>query len=112
MAEVQPPELARLLAYAERSRVGDWSLRSALCRYAQGQPRQVSDVLDLVRRIDFAVHPEAKRLDKEGPALWAALEAGGSDEQLVGILGAMAQLDELGDVLADWADDRVGKQPE
>ena len=115
-AEVEPPELARLIDFAERSRVGDWSLRSALCRYAQPQPQRVSTVLDLVRRIDFALHPHAKRLDKEGPALWAALESGdapdGPDGLVLGLLGAMAELDRLGDTLADWALDRAGKHPE
>jgi hypothetical protein len=115
-AEVEPPELARVLDYAERPRVGDWSLRSALCRYASPHPGRVSAVLDLVRRIDFALHPEAKRLAKEGPALWAAVEAGdaaGSDDDLVvGLLRAMVDLDRLGDALAEWADDRHAHHPE
>ncbi len=112
-AEVAPPGLARLIDFAERSRVGDWSLRSALCRYAQPQPVRVREVLDLVRRIEFALHPHTKRLDKEGPALWAALQAGdGADDLVVGLLRAMVELDRLGDTLADWAEDRAGKQPE
>ena len=115
-AEVEPPELARLVAFAERSRVGDWSLRSALCRYAQPQPHRVSEVLDLVRRIEFALHPMARRLGSDGPALWAAVDAGtaagDNDELLVGLLGAIVELDRLGDTLADWAEDRAGKHPE
>ena len=115
-AEVEPPELARLLDFAERSRAGDWSLRSALCRYAQPQPVRVSTVLDLVRRIDFALHPHAKLVDKEGPGLWDALESGavpdGPAGFVVGLLGAMVELDRLGDTLADWALDRAGKHPE
>jgi hypothetical protein len=111
-AEVEPPELARVVAFAERSRTGDWSLRSALCRYASPHPEQVSALLDLVRRIEAAVHPESKRLDREGPALWAAVEGDGDDDQLVGLLRAMVELDRLGDTLAAWADDRAGHHPE
>lgn len=112
-AEIEPPELAALVAYAERSRVGDWSLRSALCRYAQPQPVRVSEVLELVRRIEFSLHKQSSRLVKEGPAVWAALEAGSLDgDLLLGLLDAMRELDRLGDVLADWALDRAGKQPE
>jgi hypothetical protein len=115
-AEVEPPELARLVAFAERSRVGDWSLRSALCRYAQPQPRRVSEVLDVVRRIEFALHPMARQLVTDGPDLWSRLEAGPSDDDpdalLLGLLGAMVELDRLGDTLADWAEDRAGKHPE
>jgi hypothetical protein len=112
-AEIEPPELAALVAYAERSRVGDWSLRSALCRYAQPQPVRVSEVLELVRRIEFSLHKQSSRLVKEGPAVWAAFEAGSLDgDLLLGLLDAMRELDRLGDVLADWALDRAGKQPE
>ena len=114
-APIEPPELARLVDLAERSRVGDWSLRSALCRYASPQPGQVRDVLELVRRIDAVLHPQMKALDQEGPALWAALEAGdlsGPQAPLLGLLDAMAELDRLGDVLAEWADDRRGHEPQ
>jgi hypothetical protein len=114
-AEIAPAELAQLVDFAERSRLGDWSLRSALCRYAQPQPKRVSEVLEVVRRIDAALQLEAKRLVKEGPALWAALEDGGASEadaQLVGVLGAARELDRLGDTMADWAEARHGKHPE
>jgi hypothetical protein len=71
-------------------------------------------VLELVRRIDFAVHPVQGRIDKEGPVVWAELEAadGTSDDLLLGLLQAMVDLDRLGDTLADWALDRAGKHPE
>jgi hypothetical protein len=111
-AEIEPPELAALVAYEERPRVGDWSLRSALCRYAQPEPVRVSEVLELVRRIEFAAHKPLSRLAKEGPALWDELQAGPTDgDLLLGLLAAMAELDRLGDVLADWAHDRDGKEP-
>lgn len=108
----EPPELARLVDFAERLRVGDWSLRSALCRYAQPQPQRVSDVLDCVRRIEAALHAEAGRLAKEGPAVWEQLESGSSTDGLVGVLGAAAELDALGDALAHWAEDRAHSRPE
>ena len=113
--QVEPPELARVVAFAERPRTGDWSLRSALCRYAQPHPGRVSTVLDLVRRIEFALHPQAARLDREGPALWASLEAGEAartDDMVLGLLGTMAELDRLGDTLAEWAVDRSAHHPE
>lgn len=108
----EPPELARLVEFAERSRLGDWSLRSALCRYAQPQPQRVSEVLECVRRIEAALHAEAGRLAKDGPAVWQQLEAGSSDDGLVELLAATAELDALGDALADWAVERAGKHPE
>jgi hypothetical protein len=110
-AEPSPPELARVVGFAERPRRGDWSLRAALCRYAQAHPARVRDVLEQVRRVEAALHPHARRFDKDGPALWAAVDGGAApsgDEQLVGVLRAAAALDRLGDGLAAWAEDRHG----
>ncbi|MEY2571489.1 MAG: hypothetical protein QOE63_1839, partial [Acidimicrobiaceae bacterium] len=75
-AEVKPAALALLIDFAERPRTDDWSLRSALVRYAQPQPALVSDVLDDVRRLDWAIQPHAKLLEREGPQVWQALETG------------------------------------
>ena len=116
-AEVEPPELARLIDFAERPRTHDWSLRAALCRYAQPQPERVSTVLDLVRRIEFALHPHSKRIEREGPALWQALdadasEASGPTDVVIGLLRAVVLLDRLGDVLAEWAVDRAVERPD
>ncbi len=112
-AEIEPPALGQLVAFSERPRAGDWSLRSALTRYAQPQPQRVSVVLDSVRRIEVALQPHSGRLAKEGAALWAAVDGGGADgDVLVGLLGAAAQLDALGDILAGWAVDRTGPSPE
>jgi hypothetical protein len=114
-AEPSPPELARVVGFAERPRQGDWSLRAALCRYAQAHPARVRDVLEQVRRVEAALHPHARRFDKDGPALWAAVDGGAApsgDEQLVGVLRAAAALDRLGDGLAAWAEDRHGQRPE
>lgn len=113
--EVQPPALAQLLEFAERSRVGDWSLRSALTRYAQPQPQRVSDVLDLVRRLEFAMGAHRRTIERDGPAVWEAVEAardGRSGDQLVGMLLAMQELDRLGDVLAAWAEDPFTDRPD
>jgi hypothetical protein len=88
------PEITHLLDVAERSRVGDWSLRSALVRYAQAEPVRVGRVLDVVRRLEAGMKPHLKALEKvPEPA----------DEQVAGLLGVASQLDELGDRFAAWA---------
>lgn len=106
--DLQPPELADLVHYGERPRQGDWSLRSALVRYAQPHPRRVAAVLELVRRMEFGLHPHLKLLAKEGPAVWA----GDADPYVVGLLDTMKRFDRLGDVLAAWAVDRTGPPPD
>jgi hypothetical protein len=115
-ADIEPPELARVVAFAERPRAGDWSLRSALCRYAQPEPHRVGQVLELVRRVEAALHPLLAEVGRDGRELWAALAAGGEgdtgDGGLLGLLAAAARLDHLGDTLAAWAVDRHGKHPE
>lgn len=109
---IEPPELAALVDFAERSREGDWSLRSALVRYAQPEPERVSQVLELVRRIDFALHPHAKLLAKEGPALWSAVAAGTEDDVVVGLLQAAKVLDDMAEHVVAWAVDRHGPRPD
>ena len=58
-----PKELARrpgwspLIDYAESSRSGDWSLRSAMVRLGQPRPGRVTVVADLMRRCDLHLHP-------------------------------------------------------
>ena len=116
-AEPQPPELARLVDYAERPRREGWSLRAALVRYAQPEPQRVSAILDLVRRIEWALRPHQKLLEREGPVLWDALEHGGGPTSgpaalTVELLRVMRALDELGDVLADWAVEASADRPD
>lgn len=129
--EVQPAELARLLDLAERPRHDGWSLRAALTRYAQPQPQRASDVIELVRRIEFAVRPHMELLQRDGPALWAAATTDDADDTtdaadaadtaarvddaqpfVVELLRAMVQLDGLGDALATWAHDRKPERPD
>jgi hypothetical protein len=113
--EVQPPELAQLIDYAERSRAGDWSLRSALTMYAQPQPQRVSDLLDLVRRIESAIAPHRATVEQEGDALWQATQTADSSpprDRVIGLLRAMTELDRLGDVLAAWAADPASERPD
>jgi hypothetical protein len=113
--EVEPPELARLVDLAERPRDEDWSLRAALVRYAQPQPVRASAVVEVVRRIEGVLRSKAKVLERQGPAVWAALAAAGDgdvDAQLVGVLRAAAELDRLGDLLAGWAVDRRPPRPD
>ena len=106
--------LARVVDFAERSRVGDWSLRSALVRYAEGQPERVSAVLEQVRRLDAALHPFHKVLEKRGTDLWRGLDGGDAPEDalLLELLRVAVDLDGLGDVLAVWADDRSRPRPD
>jgi hypothetical protein len=111
-AEIEPPELARLVDYSERSRTDDWSLRSALVLYALPQPQRVNDILVHVRRVDRELGKQSKRLAREGAELWRALESGEGGDDLVALLGAARELDELGDVLVAWAVDRTGESPD
>lgn len=57
------PDGPRLVDVAESSRVGDWSLRSALVRFAQPEPTRAGAVLELVRRTDGALKPHRRRLE-------------------------------------------------
>ena len=110
---VQPPELAQLLEFAERPRAGDWGLRAALTRYAQPEPRRVGDLLECVRRIEFAVHPQLKAIERDGTALWDAVQDGGGDAApIVGLLRAAAELDRLAEVVVAWACDPAQTRPD
>lgn len=116
-ADIEPAELARLLDFAERPRTQDWSLRAALVRYAQPRPQSVSDLLDLVRRLEAALAQHAAVIQRDGDRLWDALEGGTStgDEQhaqVVSLLRVATEFDQLGDVLADWAVDITGERPD
>jgi len=115
--EPEPADLARLIDFAERPRVDDWSLRSALVRYAQPRAEQVSSVLELVRRIDAALSPDSKLIERNGPALWGALQAGETppsepEATIVGILRSCEELDQLADQLAAWAADPSRDRPD
>ena len=114
-AEIRAGRARAVVDFAERSRVGDWSLRSALVRYAEGQPERVSRVLEQVRRLDAALHPYGKVLERRGPRLWAGgrrRPADADDALLVELLRVAVELDRLGDVMAAWADDRTGPRPD
>jgi hypothetical protein len=116
-AEIEPAELARLVDFAERPRVQDWSLRAALVRYASPEPRRVDSLLDLVRRVDWALGKQSSVLQREGPEVWTAFATEGEpDDALlapaVRILRVASDLDRLGDVLAEWATDIRGPDPD
>lgn len=53
-----------LLDYAERTRAGDWSLRSALVRFAQPEPVRAAEVLSQVRRLDAVLRPFTRSLER------------------------------------------------
>lgn len=114
--DIEPPELAELVDFAERARVDDWSLRSAGVRYAQPEPERVSRILESVRRTDGALHSHSRLLQREGQKVWDAYVAGGSDavagmREVVGLLEVAAELDRLGDLLAYWADQWPAERP-
>ncbi|HET9730530.1 MAG TPA: hypothetical protein VFR41_13950 [Acidimicrobiia bacterium] len=103
--EIKPAALARLVDFAERPRVEDWSLRAALVRYAQPEAQRASNVLEVLRRVDHALATHASAVGATGPQLWDALSDGSGDADafLVGVLRAAQQLDHLGETLATWA---------
>lgn len=113
---IRPEELARVVEAAERARAGGWSLRAALTRYAQPQPTRASQVIELVRRIEAALRPHRKLLEKEGDRIWAEMtsdDGSATDaDPPVPLLRALAELDRLADVLATWAVDRQGERPD
>ena len=116
-AEIEPPALARLVDFAERPRTHDWSLRAALVRYAQPEPTRVNDLITLVRRVDAALGQRAAVLQRDGEAVWNAVDGGGATADadhapLVAILRVAQELDQLGDVLAEWAVDISGPRPD
>lgn len=104
-ADVEPPELAQLIDFAERPRVDDWSLRAALVRYAQPHPQRVEDLLQVVRRLDAALGALRPQLERDGVRHWAALDGEGDDDTAVALLRAAREVDGLGDELAAWAVD-------
>jgi hypothetical protein len=114
-AELEPPALARLVDFAERPRTQDWSLRAALVRYASPQPQRVDDLLQLVRRTDFALGRSSSVLQRDGVHLWDAIEhdTTPNDEEharVVELLRVARDLDALGDELAEWAVD-ISRDP-
>ena len=114
--DVEPVELARLLDFAERPRVEDWSLRAALVRYAQPEPERAAQILELVRRIDAALRQHRKLFERDGPVVWTQLTGSGSSNggspEVIGILETAVELDRLADRLAAWAVDRAGERPD
>lgn len=117
--EILPVELAALVDVAECPRAENWSLRAALTRYAQPQPMRVSRLLDPVRRLEAALAQHTDLLRRHGPALWAALEAGddavdGLDDSalVLALLRTAAEIDRVGDLLAEWAVSRSTPRPD
>jgi hypothetical protein len=112
-AEVEPPELARLIDFAERPRTHDWSLRAALVRYAQPEPERANKILESVRRIEWALRSHRKTIERKGHEVWNGLQGQTGDHaDVVALLRAASELDRLGDVLAEWAIDVAGERPD
>jgi hypothetical protein len=95
--------------FTERPRPPDgWSLRAALTRYAQGQPKRVASLLEVVRRIQFGLgrvdadlQPCIESIDAVADALaaWAAdpWRAHRPDAEVDDVIASVTrQLDALG----------------
>lgn len=108
---IEPEGLARLADISEWPRRDGWTLRAALTRYAQPQPARAGAVLELVRRIDTALHSQRRVLEREGPSIWAAVESG-DPGPLPDLLRAAMPLDRFADRLGEWAPDRAGERPD
>lgn len=78
--------------YAEVPRDGDWTLRSALVRFAQPEPVRAGAVLELVRRTDGAL----KRANDAGTEALAAV---------------VTELELIADALVAWAITHDGPPP-
>lgn len=59
-----PDPEGSLVNYAESPREGDWTMRSALVRLAQPEAMRASAVVELIRRLDSALHPLARALER------------------------------------------------
>ena len=113
--EIEPPQLARLVDFAERPRVQDWSLRAALVRYAQPEPERAHRIVELVRRIEWALRPHRRAIERAGHEIWSELQ-GGADQsgeyaEVIALLHPTSALDRLSDILAGWAVDVAGERP-
>ena len=114
-ADIEPRELAHLIDFAERPRVRDWSLRAALVRYAQPEPVRANRILELVRRMEWALRSHRRAVERAGQEIWSALQ-GDVDEadrhrDVVALLHVTSEFDRLGDVLTGWAVDLAGERP-
>lgn len=77
-------------------------MRAALVRYAQPEPLRASAVLELIRRIDAALHPYARDIER-----------GGEPDEVAGsLLAPAAVLDDLAEALIAWAKDPSQPRPD
>ena len=59
-----PEPLHSLVNYAESARAGDWTMRAALVRLAQPDAMRASATVELIRRLDAALHPFTRALEQ------------------------------------------------
>ncbi len=94
---VEVDETLTLLQVAESPRIDDWTLRSALVRFAQPQPELSGAILESVRRTQAALDPVARELLRHGAVTDRGLAVAGDG-------GLAAPSDPLPDVrVADLA---------
>lgn len=96
-----------LVHYAEVARSGDWTLRSALVRLAQPEPTRAAAVLELTRWCDGALHQLSIHLENQD----GAIEPDAVPEEVLPILVAVLELDQLAGVLATWAQQGPSNPP-
>ena len=85
-AALDPVRLAELVDLAERPRVDGWSLRAALCRYAQPQPERAGALLSLIRRIEATFAQNLAELRSDGPDLLRQAEDLRSPEDIADVI--------------------------
>ena len=118
-------ETNSIINYAEAPRQGDWTLRSSLVRLAQPHPLRSEAVLQLVRRLDAALKPFVRELQKHPAETTRSIPGGASNIVGVGVvdlvetpdavelsdaerdslhlIGIALELDELANTLTAWA---------
>lgn len=119
-AALEPARLADLVDLAERPRVEGWSLRAALCRYAQPQPERAGALLSVLRRVEAELGQHLAELRSHGPELMEQAQQVGSSPAaagedlplLVGLLALAAEIDEVATAIATWSVDRSGARPD
>ncbi|HUW02831.1 MAG TPA: hypothetical protein VMW08_10805 [Acidimicrobiales bacterium] len=119
--------------YVERLHPGGWSMRAALVRYGQPEPRRAAELLELTRRAESGYHEHARRIEREPRLsdLARALEAFGHDypalldayllegdplddeaTSTVPVLAVAAALDDVGALVASWAVEAGADRPD
>ena len=118
-------ETNSIINYAEAPRRADWTLRSSLVRLAQPHPLRSEAVLQLVRRLDAALKPFVRELQKHPKESSRSIPGGASnvldirvvdlvvrpdsvelseaERDSLHLIGIALELDQLANTLTEWA---------